>query len=57
MNYYINLKNPDLQITPQPIKPKQKFLSQFLDKLRQEEKTGQVYRSIDTSAFAISTAG
>ena len=50
MNHSINLKDPNVVVKLRPIKPKQKFLDQLHAKLRQEEASGRVYKSSDTSA-------
>jgi len=53
MNHHIILKNPNTVWKPMNIKPKGKFLSDMLEKLRAEEKSGHVYRSEDTSCCAM----
>jgi len=53
INHNIILKNPNAVWKPRNIKPKGKFLPDMLEKLRGEEKSGQVYRSEDTSCCAM----
>jgi len=53
MNHHIILKNPNAVWKPRNIKPKGKFLADMLEKLRAEEKSGRVYRSEDTSCYAM----
>jgi len=40
MDYRIQLKDPDLKISPRNLKLKHKFLPQLFEKLRQEQKSG-----------------
>jgi len=44
MDHRIQLKDPDLKITSQNLKLKHKFLLQLFEKLRQEQKSGRVYK-------------
>jgi len=44
MDRQIQLKDPDLKITPRNLKLKHKFLPQLFVKLRQEQKSGRVYK-------------
>jgi len=44
MDYRIQLKDPDLKISPQYLKLKHKFLPQLFEKLRHEQKSGRVYK-------------
>ena len=53
MNHTINLEDPMSVVKYRPIKYKQKFLNQLCTKLRQQEASGRVYNSTDTSACAI----
>jgi len=55
MDHRIQLKDPDLKISPRNLKLKHKFLPQLFEKLRQEQKSGQVYKPIppDQSCSAI----
>jgi len=53
MNHHIILKNPNAVWKPKNIKPKRKFLADMLEKLRAEEKSGCMYRSEDTSCYAM----
>jgi len=55
MDHRIQLKDPNLEIKPRNLKLKHKFLPQLLEKLRQEQKSGRVYKPnpSDTSGSAI----
>jgi len=55
MDHRIQLKDPRLEIKPRNLKLKYKFLLQLLEKLRQEQKSGRVYKPNppDTSCSAI----
>jgi len=55
MDHRIQLKDPNLAIKPRNVKLKHKFLPQLLEKLRQEQKSGRVYKPNppDTSCSAI----
>jgi len=55
MDYLILLKDPNLEIKPRNRKLKHKFLPQLLEKLRQQQKSGRVYKPnpTDTSCSAI----
>jgi len=44
MDHRIQLKDPNLEIKPRNCKLKHKFLPQLLEKLRQEQKSGRVYK-------------
>jgi len=44
MYHRIQLKDPDLKINPRNLKLKYKFLPQLFEKLRQEQKSGRVYK-------------
>jgi len=44
MDHQIQLKDPNLEIKPRNLKLKHKYLPQLLDKLRQEQKSGRVYK-------------
>jgi len=44
MDHRIQLKDPDLKITPGNLKLKHKFLAQLFEKLRQQQKSGRVYK-------------
>ena len=53
MDHKILLINPDLVIRPRPIKPKEKFMSQLLQKLRDDAAAGRMYKSSYISACAM----
>jgi len=44
MDHWIQLKDPDLKINAWNLKLKHKFLPQLFEKLRQEQKSGRVYK-------------
>ena len=44
IDHRIQLKDPNLKINPRNLKLKYKFLPQLFEKLRQEQKSGQVYK-------------
>jgi len=55
MDYRILLQDPNLEINSRNLKLKHKFLPQLLEKLRQQQKSGRVYKPNppDTSCSAI----
>ena len=55
IDHRIQLKDPDLQISPRNLKLKHKFLPQLFEKLRQEQKSGRVCKPTppDQSCSAI----
>jgi len=55
MDHRSQLKDPDLKISPRNLKLKHKFLLQLFEKLRQEQKSGRVYKPTppDQSCSAI----
>jgi len=53
MNHHIIHKNPNTVWKLRNIKPKGKFLADMLEKLKEEEKSGRVYRSDDTTCCAM----
>jgi len=55
MDHRIQLKDPNLEIKSRNLNLKHKFLPQLLEKLRQEQKSGRVYKPNppDTSCSAI----
>jgi len=55
MDHRIQLKDPNLEIKARNLKHKHKFLPQLFEKLRQEQKSGQVYKPnpLETSCSAI----
>jgi hypothetical protein len=53
LDHRIHIIDPKLVVRPRPIKPKEKFMSQLLEKLRAEEAAGRIYKSTDTSACAM----
>ena len=53
MNNTLNLKHPNFIVKPRPIKATWKLCDQLHTKLRQDQASGRVYKSSDTSACAI----
>ena len=53
MDHKILLINPDLVVRPRPIKPKEKFMGQLLQKLRDKEAAVRMYKSSYVSACAM----
>ena len=53
MDHKILLINLDLVVRPRPIKPKEKFMAQLVQKLQDEEAVARMYKSSVVSACAM----